>query len=668
MKGLVPESVRPIITGAKLIAFNKKDGGLRPIAIGETIRRIPAKCIAKQLALSHRDTFCPLNLGFGVSGGAEAAVHAARLYLNSAGQDEVFVKLDFANAFNTVRRDVAAELIAEDIPELLPFYSLCYENPSFLSIGDEVIHSEEGFQQGDPLAVFFYFCLSIHKHLLKIAARFKCGYVDDVSLGGNHGVVLRDLKTLIEGCSAMGLQLNFRKCELTVFNDNEPERDRITSLFNQICPGISTTAPTDLELLGSALGESATTREITNKSENFKKFSAKLQLLHRHDGFFLLKNCFAMPKLLYFLRTCPVFAAADDLHGMDRTLLTTCEEICNVSLLDKSEMVGLPAKMGGLGVQLPSHTALGAFLSSCNKTRPLLQDIFANDTAQALHYYEVATAEWQQSTGSDLPPLGLQHTQKAWQSPLYKTFYDSLASSNASQTLLGNSAPGSGVWLQAFPSTHLGLHLGDREFQVAIGLRVGAPVSSQHTCVCGASADPYGTHALSCAKMKSRHMRHRLANNTIKQALASAEVTSVLEPNGLCLSNGKRPDGQTLLPWSRGKCLVWDFTCVHRKCPTYSSLSRLEGATVAGAAETRKLRTYEELSNRFLVQPVALETNGAVGPLSMKFLKELGKRIVSTSGDKRAASYLRQRLGLCVQMGNAACVIECAAGSAANPD
>ena len=34
-----------------------------------------------------------------------AAVHAARLYLRESGPDKAIIKLDFKNAFNSIRRD-----------------------------------------------------------------------------------------------------------------------------------------------------------------------------------------------------------------------------------------------------------------------------------------------------------------------------------------------------------------------------------------------------------------------------------------------------------------------------------------------------------------------------------------------------------------------------------
>ena len=73
-------------------------------------------------------------------------------------------------------------------------------------------------------------------------------------------------------------------------------------------------------------------------------------------------------------------------------------------------------------------------------------------------------------------------------------------------------------------------------------------------------------------------------------------------------------NGLTLLPYSRGKALVWDFTCVHRLAASYTGLSNHAGATVAELAESKKLRTYQELEQNYIVQPIAIESLGGIGP------------------------------------------------------
>ena len=46
--------------------------------------------------------FAPHQLGYGIQTGAEAAVHAARLFLRTLVADYVVAKPNFKNAFNSV--------------------------------------------------------------------------------------------------------------------------------------------------------------------------------------------------------------------------------------------------------------------------------------------------------------------------------------------------------------------------------------------------------------------------------------------------------------------------------------------------------------------------------------------------------------------------------------
>ena len=135
-------------------------------------------------------------------------------------------------------------------------------------------------------------------------------------------------------------------------------------------------------------------------------------------------------------------------------------------------------------------------------------------------------------------------------------------------------------------------------------------------------------------------------------------IMSLLEHSGLSRSDGKRPDGITLVPWSHGKCLIWDATCAHRLSPSYTNLASREGATVAAAAEDKKRSKYDGISENLLFQPLAFETLGGIGPSTLTFIKAVGKQISRRSFDKAETIYLRQRLGIAIQAGNAACILE----------
>ena len=112
-------AVAPYLAGARLVAVPKPAGGIRPIAIGETLRRLVGKCLMSTVRDDARNHFWPEQAGVTVPAGAECLVHAVRGWLrrHEDAQDRVLVKLDFANAFNLVSRQAfldacAAEFLA----------------------------------------------------------------------------------------------------------------------------------------------------------------------------------------------------------------------------------------------------------------------------------------------------------------------------------------------------------------------------------------------------------------------------------------------------------------------------------------------------------------------------------------------------------------------------
>ena len=75
-------------------------------------------------------------------------------------------------------------------------------------------------------------------------------------------------------------------------------------------------------------------------------------------------------------------------------------------------------------------------------------------------------------------------------------------------------------------------------------------------------------------------------------------------------------------------------------------------------AETRKLAKYKDLENSHIVLPVAIETLGGFGQSAWALTRALGDLLQATTLDKREATFLRQRIGVTVQIGNAACLAE----------
>ena len=132
-------------------------------------------------------------VGVGVAGGAEVAVHALRHLLQYLPDDHVFVQLDFISAFISVRRDLILQAVqAEKSPsEIHRFIQASFTCDSKLTFINETVISAEGAQQGDPLGSL-EFCEALHPPLLVISAGVTLSCIDDVSLeGGQKGGIKR---------------------------------------------------------------------------------------------------------------------------------------------------------------------------------------------------------------------------------------------------------------------------------------------------------------------------------------------------------------------------------------------------------------------------------------------------------------------------------------------
>jgi len=78
-----------------------------------------------------------------------------------------------------------------------------------------------------------------------------------------------------------------------------------------------------------------------------------------------------------------------------------------------------------------------------------------------------------------------------------------------------------------------------------------------HDCHHDSLVDAHGLHSFICRKAPGNITRHHALNDLVARAFTSASIQSSKEPYGLVWSDGKRPDGLTLVPWKGGKPLTW---------------------------------------------------------------------------------------------------------------
>ena len=70
-----------------------------------------------------------------------------------------------------------------------------------------------------------------------------------------------------------------------------------------------------------------------------------------------------------------------------------------------------------------------------------------------------------------------------------------------------------------------------------------------------------------------------------------AGIPLVLEPLGVDKGDGKQPDGISVFPFTDGRCLCWDATCVDTNATTHLIDSALSSGSAAKKAEI-SIRTY----------------------------------------------------------------------------
>ena len=485
-------------------------------------------------------------------------------------------------------------------------------------------------------------------------------YLDDGTIAGKPESVSSDFKAIIAAQTSLGLEVNVNKCEFSVLGSDPESAEALRASFSSEFKGAKFVPSKELSLLGTPLFQEALDPEVSSRLNTFRTACHRLESLDHHDALFLLKNVFYIPKLLYLLRTSPCFSSPI-LKDFDDTMKSCLETITNCHLDSQSFcQASLPVKLGGLGVRSAQDLSLPAFISSSFKAKDITEQLLSSEHCAPFHaQLSAAVTSWGELNSHPTEPVN-KEIQKSWDLPVaeakMKCLLDRASSPVSRSRLLAVSAPGAGVWLNAVPIPSLGLKLDNESLRISVALRLGAKLNRPYECICGAAVEDSATHGLDCRKGIGKHSRHSEANEIIHRALTTAGTPSHLEPVGLSRDDGKRPDGATLVPWARGRCLVWDFTCVNTIARSHLGISSTKPGSLSAAAEEKKRKKYSTLSDTYSFVPIAVETLGPWGPEALSFMKELGLRLSVATGDPRSGAFLKQRISMAVQRGNATCI------------
>jgi Reverse transcriptase (RNA-dependent DNA polymerase) len=187
--GDMPADIIPFFSPATVLATPKPAGGVRPVAIEMTLRRLISSVVLQRVTSKAREYLAPHQVAVGVKSGCDLVVHEVRSAIDEHGADDAYVLVcvHARKAFNRAKRANMLTAVEQHLPALAWLAYSIYGQPPLLCASDCGFESLEGTQQGCVLAMLL-FSLVIHTMVMEITAacqlRVNLWEADDGTLFG----------------------------------------------------------------------------------------------------------------------------------------------------------------------------------------------------------------------------------------------------------------------------------------------------------------------------------------------------------------------------------------------------------------------------------------------------------------------------------------------------
>ena len=673
--GSFPEAVAPLLCASNLVPLRKKDGGVRPVAVGDTVRRLCGKILLRHSAVKREvSSLQPRQCGVGVQGACElVAMGLQSLASLAADQCWMAVQVDVANAFNTCSREAMLSSAALRTPSCLPWLKWCYSQACPLFCGGRVMAvSTTGVHQGDALGPLG-FALALD-HALCVCdsgnnPEWCSWYLDDGLLVGSPDSVCHLLQRLRPALADVGLHLNLGKCSAWgpgIFKEGEGG------------PHIQVQLPDDHPLRSIPVVPFGPSGGITvlgipvSASTSGPWFAAKwsdacqraLSLLDRvrqvGDGQLqhtLIRYCADAAKVNHLLRATPFDTGELALAGLTDAIRKAVEEIVGAPLPAHAwGQATLPLAQGGLGVRDPLQVRPGARVATIvhfvsqgpgRVGVPSWAAVPPPDTPVVLASLQARlgrnhepTAQWVSSPQLIATADSSYSRQSWWGDHLVAAARQSLSEAGSIRDrvrFISQSGELANAWLQASGAQS---GLSDTDFRSLCRFWLGLPLlpgsssPSPPRCPhCPELLDPFGDHLLSC-KSNGIASRHNILRDAFAAVLTSAGIQharEVMIPLGLGRNSPfarERPADLLLTGWDRGRDLAVDLTVTHPACPSLFPLACEKARRHLGQAESAKVtKQGQQCCNAgWAFHPAAFSPWGGMGPGAKSLVFEISKR------------------------------------------
>ena len=679
--GDLPPQVTQYICCARLFPLRKKDDGIRPVAVGEALRRLVEKTLSANSATKAvMEDLLPLQTGFMGKNVCEHVVFGLQALVRENPHHGKWglLQVDISNAFNAIHRSNMLQGIAKRAPHLLPWAASSLV-PACLFVGHHILESTEGAQQGAPLSPLF-FALAIQEVIAELPPlSANVWYLDDGSLMGSIPQLEAALQLLVPKLDAQECQVNWRKT--TVWGPGCVEALSLsdTALLKkaQLLPNSDFPGTKVLGCPVESPGSFSFTRDLAESAVGKQEVICQQLRLYpdcqiQHA---LLRHCLDACRLGNLLRSSDLFMHEDLLHRADSVIRSTLESIMGDSLPDHIWLQAcLPLSQGGLGIRSPSMLAAPARMAgilawisggaellgikdASNRLPPsagMLLDKISNLLGTNLE----PIREWLDRKSISAVD-GEKSSQRWWTAQVTRIVKERLTSQAVGRDavrLAQSMGPVVTGWMSAPASQALGLRIDSSRYRSLLRWHLGLPLFPVHwagvTCPlqCGEPMDPWGDHAVCCRRNKS-WQRHLGIQTFISRCLQARGIPFHLEQSAM--GDAKR-DADILLPaWSGGAGLAIDVGVCH-PCPP-SALVRTsdQGTQLLLHRADRKRTKYGPrcASNGCRFEPLVISTWGQFAPACQAVWTELVRRLAShRTGASRSLAMTALHQGLSVAL------------------
>ena len=648
-KVLCTEDVSPnveALMAGRLIPLDKNPG-LRPIGIGEVLRRIIGKMVVSVLRNDLQADAGDLQLCAGQKSGCEAGIHAMREIYDDDDTHGI-IQVDANNAFNTINRNMFLHNIKIICAEISTFVSNCYLQPARLFVvGGKEILSQEGTTQGAPSSMYVYglgiLPLIAALSLLVEQVR-QSAFADDLAGGGT----IEQLRKWWDGIIYLGKFIGYTAKPAKSWLIVKPAYHQC-AVENFEGTGIKITTEGNRHL-GAAVGSQAFKIEYVGELidewiyelKNLNKIARVEPHLAYSAYIFGFQH-----KYTYFLRTIPDISA--ELKRLDKAideqLLKPILDNHNFNYSER-QWYSLPPRKGGLGIIIPSEVSDYFYRNSRYMTTDLVTKIVnqhrpaENENEPQPPQIQLLQAEKQQREDDKVMYV------KSTLNPVKMKIFEAITEKGASN------------WLTAMPIKEHGFYLNKQEFWDSIRTRYGISLTRLPS-KCVACGVPFNVeHAFSCKNGGFVTIRHNeirdFTAEVLREVCHNVEIEPLLTP-----LTGERfqyrtanTDDQARLDvsargvWTRGSKAFFDVRVFNPLAPSYRNQTLVAAHRSNENEKKRKYRERIQNVEHGSFTPLVFTSFGGMSIECLKFFNHISDRICEKRNitGSLARSWIRTKL------------------------